>query len=52
AKALPPDELERWLVQTVLPRKAPWIAQANAEIVEASMLISTDVLRPLGGKLR
>ena len=52
AKALPPDELERWLMQTVLPRKAPWIAQANAETVEASMLISTDVLRPLGGKLR
>jgi EAL domain-containing protein (putative c-di-GMP-specific phosphodiesterase class I) len=25
SKPLPPDELERWLAQTVLPRKAPWI---------------------------
>ncbi len=25
AKALPPDDLETWLQQTVLPRKAPWI---------------------------
>ena len=29
SKALPPDELERWLAQTVLPRKAPWITQAD-----------------------
>ncbi|QPF73139.1 EAL domain-containing protein [Roseateles sp. DAIF2] len=31
SKPLPPDDLERWIAQTVLPRKAPWIAQANAE---------------------
>ena len=29
SKALPADELERWLAQTVLPRKAPWITQAD-----------------------
>ena len=29
AKALPPDELETWLQQTVLPRKAPWIGAAS-----------------------
>ncbi|WP_088286121.1 bifunctional diguanylate cyclase/phosphodiesterase [Ideonella sp. A 288] len=31
SRPIPPDELERWLQQTVLPRKAPWIAQAGAE---------------------
>ena len=31
AKALPPDELEAWLQQTVLPRKAPWIGTASDE---------------------
>ena len=31
AKALPPDELEAWLQQTVLPRKAPWIGSASDE---------------------
>ncbi|MBA3596740.1 MAG: EAL domain-containing protein [Methylibium sp.] len=29
SKALPPDELEQWLKQTVLPRKAPWIGQVE-----------------------
>jgi predicted signal transduction protein with EAL and GGDEF domain/DNA-binding NarL/FixJ family response regulator len=29
SKALPPDELEEWLRQTVLPRKAPWIGKAG-----------------------
>ncbi len=33
AKALPPDELEAWLQQTVLPRKAPWIGAASDEPV-------------------
>lgn len=35
SKPLPPDELERWLAQTVLPRKAPWIlpsADAGEEL--------------------
>jgi predicted signal transduction protein with EAL and GGDEF domain/FixJ family two-component response regulator len=31
AKALPPDDLEAWLKQTVLPRKAPWIGAASDE---------------------
>ena len=26
----PPDDIERWLQQTVLPKKAPWIGQATA----------------------
>jgi len=25
SRAVPPDDLQRWLEQTVLPRKAPWI---------------------------
>jgi predicted signal transduction protein with EAL and GGDEF domain/FixJ family two-component response regulator len=29
AKALPPDDLETWLQQTVLPRKAPWIGAVS-----------------------
>ncbi|MBO9688438.1 putative bifunctional diguanylate cyclase/phosphodiesterase [Roseateles chitosanitabidus] len=29
SKPLPPDELERWLAQTVLTRKAPWILPAS-----------------------
>jgi predicted signal transduction protein with EAL and GGDEF domain/DNA-binding response OmpR family regulator len=29
SRAIPPDDLERWLKQTVLPRKAPWIGQAD-----------------------
>ncbi|WP_083749104.1 bifunctional diguanylate cyclase/phosphodiesterase [Pelomonas sp. KK5] len=32
SKPLPPDDLEQWLAQTVLPRKAPWIGQASADI--------------------
>ena len=30
SKALPPEDIERWLQDTVLPRKAPWIASAGA----------------------
>jgi PAS domain S-box-containing protein len=29
SRAVPPDELQRWLEQTVLPRKAPWIGAAS-----------------------
>ncbi|MGS0753518.1 putative bifunctional diguanylate cyclase/phosphodiesterase [Roseateles sp. GG27B] len=29
SKALPADELELWLKETVLPRKTPWVAQAD-----------------------
>ena len=35
AKALPPDDLETWLQQTVLPRKAPWIGTASDEAAAA-----------------
>ncbi len=34
SRPIPPDELERWLQQTVLPRKAPWIVQAGADRLE------------------
>ena len=29
SRGVPPDELQRWLEQTVLPRKAPWIGAAG-----------------------
>ncbi|HEY2929375.1 putative bifunctional diguanylate cyclase/phosphodiesterase, partial [Piscinibacter sp.] len=29
SKAQPPEDIESWLKQTVLPRKAPWIVGAN-----------------------
>ena len=32
SKPLPADELERWIAQTVLPRKAPWITQADPHV--------------------
>ena len=35
SRPLPPDDIERWLEQTVLPRKAPWIAAAGAAAGEA-----------------
>jgi hypothetical protein len=28
SRAVPPEELQRWLQNTVLPRKAPWIGAA------------------------
>ncbi|NCT81774.1 MAG: EAL domain-containing protein [Comamonadaceae bacterium] len=36
SKPLPADELERWIAQTVLPRKAPWITQADGPAELAS----------------
>ena len=36
SKPLPADELERWIAQTVLPRKAPWITQADSGVDLAS----------------
>ena len=33
SRALPPDELQRWLEQTVLPRKAAWIGSADTQEV-------------------
>jgi predicted signal transduction protein with EAL and GGDEF domain/CheY-like chemotaxis protein len=29
SRPIPPDDLELWLKQTVLPRRAPWIGQAS-----------------------
>ena len=29
SKPMPPDEIQRWLEQVVLPRKAPWIASVS-----------------------
>ena len=34
SRPVPPDELERWLQNTVLPRKAPWIVQAGGDHLE------------------
>ncbi|MDP3084628.1 MAG: EAL domain-containing protein [Rubrivivax sp.] len=45
SRAIPPDELERWLEQTVLPRKAPWIGQASA------LDFGADAVRASGGRL-
>ncbi len=42
SRPIPPDELELWLEQTVLPRKAPWIADVSHDTIEA----------PRGGRLR
>ena len=36
SKPKPPEEIEAWLMQTILPRKAPWIGQAaDADVAEA-----------------
>ena len=48
SKPLPPDDLEQWLAQTVLPRKAPWIAQASAEIRGYEGEAPPDLQRPAG----
>jgi PAS domain S-box-containing protein len=40
SRAVPPGELQSWLEQTVLPRKAPWMAsaaQARAETKDAEV---------------
>jgi diguanylate cyclase (GGDEF)-like protein len=36
SKPLPPEDIETWLQQTILPRKAPWIGKAgDADMAEA-----------------
>ena len=41
SRAVPPEELQRWLQETVLPRKAPWIASAvMADGLEAESVIA------------
>jgi len=37
SRPIPPDDLEAWLKNTILPRRAPWIGQAGAlEAAEAA----------------
>ncbi len=43
--AKPVDELDRWLEQTVLPRKAPWIGQVS------EIDFATDAVRAASGRL-
>ena len=45
SRAIPPADLELWLEQTVLPRKAPWIGQASA------LEFGTDANRASAGRL-
>ncbi|MCV2367387.1 putative bifunctional diguanylate cyclase/phosphodiesterase [Roseateles oligotrophus] len=49
SKPLPPEEVELWLAQTVLPRKAPWIARANVDINAGIEFNPSDAHRPTGG---
>jgi predicted signal transduction protein with EAL and GGDEF domain/DNA-binding response OmpR family regulator len=44
SRPIPPDEIEHWLEQTVLPRKAPWIGQAGA------LEFGTDAARAAGAR--
>jgi len=45
SRPIAPEDLERWLEQTVLPRKAPWIGQAS------ELDFGTDAARAAGGRL-
>ena len=45
SRPIPADDLESWLRQTVLPRKAPWIGQAS------ELDFGTDAARAAGGRL-
>jgi predicted signal transduction protein with EAL and GGDEF domain/DNA-binding response OmpR family regulator len=38
SRPLPPDDLERWISQTVLPRKAPWIGRVDGDAENPSEL--------------
>ena len=49
SKAVPPDELQRWLEQTVLPRKAPWIGMSIESSAEAAA--GTAALHAAGSRL-
>jgi len=43
----PPDDIENWLQQTVLPRKAPWIGKASdSDAAEAPRVVRARVPRP------
>ncbi|MBK6470273.1 MAG: EAL domain-containing protein [Betaproteobacteria bacterium] len=47
SRAVPPDEVQRWLEQTVLPRKAPWIGEVTEEeaAADAGRATATRLLR-------
>ena len=46
SKPQPPEDIEDWLQQTVLPRKAPWIGKAgSADTAEAPPSTRTRVAR-------
>ncbi len=36
SRPLPPDEIERWLVNTIIPRSAPWITAAQGAMLGES----------------
>ena len=44
SRAVPADDLQRWLESTVLPRKAPWIGRASGSDP------GTDAHRAAGGR--
>ncbi|MFY7866131.1 putative bifunctional diguanylate cyclase/phosphodiesterase [Roseateles sp.] len=48
SKPLPPEEVERWLAQTVLPRKAPWIARAHGELDPGADSAASGAPYPVG----
>ncbi|MDB6001368.1 MAG: histidine kinase [Rhizobacter sp.] len=47
SKPLPPDELELWLKNTVLPRKAPWIGKASDGIEGLAETVPPPIPRSL-----
>ena len=50
SKPLPPEDIETWLRETVLPRKAPWIGKASeVEMIEPPARAPADA-RDLRGK--
>jgi hypothetical protein len=50
SKPQPPEDIEDWLQQTVLPRKAPWIGKAGSAAPEPPQATRTRVARikPVG----
>jgi PAS domain S-box-containing protein len=46
SRPVAPEDLERWLETTVLPRNAPWIGQSS------ELEFGTDVARAAGGRMR
>jgi PAS domain S-box-containing protein len=45
SRAVPADDLQRWLEQTVLPRKAPWIGNVVDDVADAAMRAASGRLR-------